>query len=301
MASRGGAERLGEVQFRPEPDGRAAFGRRCAGGGHARPALRLRPPAPVPRSDLAAFHAGRGADGRRAVAPPLPARRIAHPPLPRAPRRGGPRGPRGSPLPRALRRTEAARAHRAGPGGWRRGARPRRTGQPPRSHRRAGAARHPRGAAREAPPLHRLDQPPARRPPAPRGSHRLPRPKRGPGRPARSPAHGGRARRLPRRGSGVREISFWEAAFLWRDPLIAASLGAVLCALVGVFVVLRRSAFVGAAVGQASSLGVVLAFLAPHVLGASVPPLFAGLATGAISAALFGLSGRKGRLGVDAA
>src|SRR5690606_25922176 len=81
MASRGGAERLGEVQFRPEPDGRAAFGRRCAGGGHARPALRLRPPAPVPRSDLAAFHAGRGADGRRAVAPPLPARRIAHPPL----------------------------------------------------------------------------------------------------------------------------------------------------------------------------------------------------------------------------
>ncbi|HLV59767.1 MAG TPA: metal ABC transporter permease [Fredinandcohnia sp.] len=99
----------------------------------------------------------------------------------------------------------------------------------------------------------------------------------------------------------MREISFWEAAFLWRDPLIAASLGAVLCALVGVFVVLRRSAFVGAAVGQASSLGVVLALLAPHVLGASVPPLFAGLATGAISAALFGLSGRKGRLGVDAA
>ncbi len=97
------------------------------------------------------------------------------------------------------------------------------------------------------------------------------------------------------------EISFWEAAFLWRDPLIAASLGAILCALVGVFVVLKRSAFVGAAVSQASSLGVVLALLSPHVVGWGLPPLFCGIAVGSLSAGLFALSGRRARIGVDAA
>lgn len=96
------------------------------------------------------------------------------------------------------------------------------------------------------------------------------------------------------------EVSFWEAAFLWRDPLIAASLGAVLCALCGVFVVLRRSAFVSAAVAQASSLGVVLALLAPHVIGSEIPPLAAGVVVGAASAGLFALSGRDARIGVDA-
>lgn len=96
-------------------------------------------------------------------------------------------------------------------------------------------------------------------------------------------------------------ISFWDAAFLWRDPLIAASLGALLCALVGIFVVLRRSAFVGAAVSQASSLGVVLALLAPHLLGWEIPPLLAGIVAGGLSAGLFGLSGKSSRIGVDAA
>lgn len=96
------------------------------------------------------------------------------------------------------------------------------------------------------------------------------------------------------------EISFWDAAFLWRDPLIAASLGALVCALAGVFVVLKRSAFVSAAVSQASSLGVVLALLAPHLVGREVPPLTAGIAVGAASAGLFTLSGRRGRIGVDA-
>jgi len=75
-------------------------------------------------------------------------------------------------------------------------------------------------------------------------------------------------------------ISFWEASFLWRDPLIAASLGALLCALAGTFVVLKRSAFVGAAVSQAAGLGVVGALLAPHVAGIEVPPLGAGILAG---------------------
>lgn len=93
------------------------------------------------------------------------------------------------------------------------------------------------------------------------------------------------------------EIGFWEAAFLWRDPMIAAALGAVLCALVGVFVVLKRAAFVGAAVSQASSVGVVLALLAPHAVGVEVPPLAAGIVAGSLSAGLFAISG--GRVGRD--
>jgi len=95
-------------------------------------------------------------------------------------------------------------------------------------------------------------------------------------------------------------ISFWEASFLWRDPLIAAGLGALLCALAGTFVVLKRSAFVGAAVSQAAGFGVVGALLAPHVVGIEVPPLGAGILAGTASAGLFSLSRRGGRVGVEA-
>lgn len=94
-------------------------------------------------------------------------------------------------------------------------------------------------------------------------------------------------------------ISFWEASFLWRDPLIAACLGAFLCALVGVFVVLKRSAFVGAAVSQAAGLGVVLALLAPHLIGLEPPPLALGVVAGTVCAGLFSLSRRGGKVGVE--
>lgn len=95
------------------------------------------------------------------------------------------------------------------------------------------------------------------------------------------------------------EISFWDAAFLWRDPLLAACLGAILCSLAGVFVVLKRAAFVGAAVSQASSMGVVLALLSAHVSGWELPPLASGILVGSLSAGLFGLSGKKSRVGID--
>ncbi len=94
-------------------------------------------------------------------------------------------------------------------------------------------------------------------------------------------------------------ISFWEASFLWRDPLIAASLGAFLCSLAGVYIVLKRSAFVGAAVSQAAGFGVVLALLAPHVVGVEVPPLGAGILAGTLSAGLFAVSRKGGRVGVE--
>ncbi|HWV37518.1 MAG TPA: metal ABC transporter permease [Vulgatibacter sp.] len=96
-------------------------------------------------------------------------------------------------------------------------------------------------------------------------------------------------------------ISFWEASFLWRDPLIAAALGALVSSLAGVFVVLKRAAFVGAAVSQAAGIGVVGALLAPHALGISIPPLAAGILAGAGSAGLFSLSRKRSRIGVDAA
>lgn len=94
-------------------------------------------------------------------------------------------------------------------------------------------------------------------------------------------------------------ISFWEASFLWRDPLIAASLGAVLCASVGVFIVLKRAAFVSAAVSQAAGLGVVLALLTPHLLPLEPPPLLIGVMTGALCSGLFALSRKGGRVGVE--
>lgn len=95
-------------------------------------------------------------------------------------------------------------------------------------------------------------------------------------------------------------ISFWEASFLWRDPLIAASLAACLCTLVGVHIVLKRSAFASAAVSQTASLGVVVALLLPHVAGVAPSPLLAGILAGTLSAGLFGVSRRGARVGVEA-
>src|SRR5690606_21664376 len=109
------------------------------------------------------------------------------------------------------------------------------------------------------------------------------------------------ARAQLRRGRAMNGISFWEASFLWRDPLIAAVLAALLCSFVGVYVVLRRSAFAGAAVPQAASLGVVVALLLPHLFGFGPPALLSGIVAGGIAAGLFGASRRGGgRVGVEA-
>lgn len=55
-------------------------------------------------------------------------------------------------------------------------------------------------------------------------------------------------------------MSFLDAYFLWRDPLAASAVAAVLCGYLGIFIVLRRIAFVSAALSQISGLGVALAF-----------------------------------------
>lgn len=49
------------------------------------------------------------------------------------------------------------------------------------------------------------------------------------------------------------------AAFLFRDALYGALVLSVVCAALGVYVVLRRIVFVGAAIAQLSSLGIALA------------------------------------------
>ena len=94
-------------------------------------------------------------------------------------------------------------------------------------------------------------------------------------------------------------LSFWEARFLWRDPVLAAVIAACGCAYVGVFIVLRRGIFVSAAVTQASGFGVVLALLAPKLGLPTIPPLAAGIGLGTVSSLLFGISGERTRIGAD--
>ena len=70
---------------------------------------------------------------------------------------------------------------------------------------------------------------------------------------------------------------FLESSFLWREPLLVAVLAAVLCAFVGVFIVLRRMVFVSAALSQISGVGVASAFWLAPLLGHDphAPPWFA--------------------------
>src|SRR3990170_5300654 len=73
-------------------------------------------------------------------------------------------------------------------------------------------------------------------------------------------------------------------AFVQR-ALIAAVLVALVCASVGVFVVLRGLAFLGDAIAHAAFPGVVIAFLLKLniVLGGSVAAVLSALAIGAVA------------------
>ncbi|MFL5321165.1 MAG: metal ABC transporter permease, partial [Myxococcaceae bacterium] len=54
---------------------------------------------------------------------------------------------------------------------------------------------------------------------------------------------------------------------LFGPSIIAAVLAGLLCGLLGVFVVLRRVAFVSAALGQISGLGIAIGFLIGGAFG----------------------------------
>ena len=64
-------------------------------------------------------------------------------------------------------------------------------------------------------------------------------------------------------------MSFWDARFLLQEPMLAAAIGAALLGYLGFFVVLRRIAFMSAALSQVSGLGVAVAFWVGSFLGVS--------------------------------
>lgn len=99
-------------------------------------------------------------------------------------------------------------------------------------------------------------------------------------------------------------MSFLDAYFLWRDPLAAAAVAAALCGYLGVFVVLRRVAFVSAALSQISGLGVALSFYLGSFLGVDPhgetpwylsPALFA-LVLSCVASVALGLPARARRV-----
>lgn len=102
----------------------------------------------------------------------------------------------------------------------------------------------------------------------------------------------------------MNEIGFFEAYFLWRNAMAAAVVAAALCGYLGVFIVLRRMAFVSAALSQVSGLGVALSFFVGSFLGidphgAAVPwyvsPLFLALLTSCGASMLLALPSRGRR------
>jgi zinc transport system permease protein len=64
-------------------------------------------------------------------------------------------------------------------------------------------------------------------------------------------------------------MSFWEARFLWQEPMLATVIGAALLGYLGFFVLLRRIAFMSAALSQVSGLGVAVAFFVGSFAGIS--------------------------------
>ena len=63
---------------------------------------------------------------------------------------------------------------------------------------------------------------------------------------------------------------FWEARDIWRDPLLASLLAGALLGFLGVYVVLRRTVFVSAALTQLSTLGLIAALLVEERMGVEV-------------------------------
>jgi zinc transport system permease protein len=63
---------------------------------------------------------------------------------------------------------------------------------------------------------------------------------------------------------------FLAAREIWQEPLVAVTIAGALCGLLGVYVVLRRTVFVSAALTQLSTLGLVAALVAEEALGVEV-------------------------------
>jgi zinc transport system permease protein len=102
----------------------------------------------------------------------------------------------------------------------------------------------------------------------------------------------------------MNDIGFFEAYFLWRNAMAAAVVAAAVCGYLGIFIVLRRMAFVSAALSQVSGLGVALSFFVGSFLGVDphgehvpwyISPMFLALVLSCVAAALFAVRGRRRR------
>jgi len=101
------------------------------------------------------------------------------------------------------------------------------------------------------------------------------------------------------------DIGFFEAYFLWRNAMAAAVVAAALCGYLGVFIILRRMAFVSAALSQVSGLGVALSFFVGSYLGVDphgdavpwyISPMFLALVLSCAASALLALPARARRI-----
>jgi zinc transport system permease protein len=99
-------------------------------------------------------------------------------------------------------------------------------------------------------------------------------------------------------------MSFWSAFDFWRDSMAAVLLAGGMCAALGVYVVLRRVVFVGAALTQISGVGVALAFWLGSFLAADphdaphwLDPRWLSLLAAVVGAVAFSFSRGGRRLG----
>jgi zinc transport system permease protein len=93
-------------------------------------------------------------------------------------------------------------------------------------------------------------------------------------------------------------LEFLAAREIWQEPLAAAAIAGALCGFLGVYVVLRRTVFVYAALTQLSTLGLVAALVVEEALGVEVESAAVQLAVAtafsiAGALALGGLSARR--------
>jgi zinc transport system permease protein len=93
---------------------------------------------------------------------------------------------------------------------------------------------------------------------------------------------------------------FLAAQDIWRDPLLASVLAGGLCGFLGVYVVLRRTVFVSAALTQLSTLGIITALLAEEAVGVEAEHAGVQLAVAIVfsvaGALVFGLALRGRRV-----
>lgn len=85
---------------------------------------------------------------------------------------------------------------------------------------------------------------------------------------------------------GLTLAGFWEAWPLLGDSALAGGIAGAVLGLVGVYVVLRRLVFLSAAISQAASLGVTLAFYVQLHVGLALSPELGALTTTVLALAL---------------